>query len=370
MAENFLLKNIVNDKMVDAVAYRVGNSYAAFDREGFVGAVMAELEPLSLTERAWLVTDKLGEFLPDDYPKALKILMDSTQVEIDMAELGKYSEFFYMPYGNFVSKFGLDHFDISMEALNLITRRFTSEFPIRAFIQKYPERTMAMLHQWALDENHHVRRLVSEGTRPRLPWAPRLREFQKDPTPVLELLELLKEDPELYVRRSVANNLNDIAKDNPDLVVDVLKKWARIENDGTQWIIKHAARSLVKAGHPEALSLLGYNPNVKIRVTEFRVDAEIPMDGIVHFTFEIESEESKPVDLMIDYVLHFMKANGKLAPKVFKLAKKSLKPGEKQSLKGKQSFKPISTRKYYPGMHAVELQINGKFFGRKEFEVI
>jgi hypothetical protein len=192
----------------------------------------------------------------------------------------------------------------------------------------------------------------------------RLHMFVKDPKPVLKLLELLKEDESLYVRRSVANNLNDIAKDHPDLVVGVLKKWKKIDNKGTQWLIKHAARTLLKQGHTGALALLGYH-SPQVEWGNFVVDKNISFYG--NFCFQFDFVSSVDQDLMIDYILYFMKANGKLAPKVFKLSKKKVFAGEQIVFKKKHSFRKISTRVYYPGKHALEIMINGKKFDRKEF---
>ena len=227
-----------------------------------------------------------------------------------------------------------------------------------------------MLHEWAKDPNIHVRRLVSEGTRPKLPWAPQLPEFRKDPGPVLELLEKLKQDPQLYVRRSVANNLNDIAKDHPDVVVKVLNEWKDIGDEGVQWILGHASRTLVKAGNLEALALLGYppNPEVEVRGLVLRPDT-IQIGEELAFDFEVLSMGDQAQRLMIDYTVHFMKANGKQAPKVFKLSKKEIRPGEVLTFSKVHSFKKISTRKYYAGDHRLELKINGKAYGECSFRL-
>ncbi|MEM7038487.1 MAG: DNA alkylation repair protein, partial [Bacteroidota bacterium] len=229
---------------------------------------------------------------------------------------------------------------------------------------------LKQLREWTNDPNPHVRRLVSEGTRTRLPWAARLPDFQREPQPVFDLLELLKEDPVLYVRRSVANNLNDIAKDHPEKVVDLLTAWSSIDNEGTQWIIRHASRTLVKAGNTRALALLGYPPNPRVAITDFDVSPKVVALGeTAVFKFTIKNDASGPTNLMIDYIVHFMKKNGKTAPKVFKLAKREFFSGEEATFEKKQSFRPLSTRKYYAGTHAIELQINGTVIGRTEFDV-
>jgi 3-methyladenine DNA glycosylase AlkC len=276
-----------------------------------------------------------------------------------------------MPQNDFVAAYGLGHLDLSLQALYELTKRFTAEGAIRAFLQAYPQQTLARLAEWAEDPNCHVRRLVSEGTRPRLPLAPRLREFVKNPRPILALLERLKADPALMVRRSVANNLNDIAKDHPDLVVETLARWSKDTSPETQWLIGHAARTLLKQGHTGALELLGYPAATGISVVSLQLNqARVCMGEDLLFTVDIRSTADAPQSLMIDYVVHHLKANGKLAPKVFKLAKKQLSPGERLSLSKRHAFRPLSTRVYYPGRHALELQINGQRWGWQEFELV
>jgi 3-methyladenine DNA glycosylase AlkC len=303
-------------------------------------------------ERNNLIRDLLQEYLPKDFPQAVQILISSLGSEILHCELTGFDAFVVMSQCDFVAKYGLDHFELSMQALYEMTKRFTAEGAIRAFIQKYPDQTLKRLAEWAEDENCHVRRLVSEGMRPRLPLAPRLPQFIKDPRPVLHLLDKLKADPELMVRRSVANNLNDIVKDNPELVMKTLKEWQKMKNKGTQWIIGHASRTLVKQGYEDALALLGYPSDLAVRVQRLQLHKTIiQMGEDLIFEFEVQSKGDTSQNLMIDYVIHHMKANGKLAPKVFKLAKKKLKSRETLQLFKKHSFQQISTRKYYSGNH-------------------
>jgi 3-methyladenine DNA glycosylase AlkC len=312
----------------------------------------------------------LWEYLPKDFPQAVQILVNSLGPEIPHCEITGFDAFIVMSQNDFVAKYGLDDFDLSMQALYEMTKRFTAEGAIRAFIQKYPDQTLKRLAEWAGDENCHVRRLVSEGTRPRLPLAPRLPQFIKDPRPVLRLLEKLKADPEQMVRRSVANNLNDIAKDNPEVVVETLKRWQKTKNKGTQWIVAHASRTLVKQGHEDALTLLGYSPTPAIRVQGLRLNkTTIRMGEDLTFEFEVHSKSDGPQNLMIDYVIQHRKANGKLAPKVFKLVKKKLNRGETLWLSKKHPFRQISTRKYYSGKHILEIQINGKIYAQAKFDL-
>src|SRR5688572_30733780 len=214
--------------------------HPGFPSEAFLRDVLAGYGPLSLTARGQHVAKALRRHLPADYPRALQVLLASASQPHDHRASGGMAAFLYMPHLFFVAQHGLDHFEDSMRAQHALTQRFTAEYSIRAFLEKHPEATLARLREWTRDPSAHVRRLVSEGTRPRLPWAPRLRAFQKDPRPVLELLELLRDDPEPYVRRSVANHLNDIAKDHPALAVEVCRRWSAGDPpESRRWIVGH-----------------------------------------------------------------------------------------------------------------------------------
>lgn len=373
MDEGFLFKEVYNKHLIENMAANMQNSWSEFNISSFVNSIVPNLDPLSLSERSQLICAELHNHLPKHYPSALKILLNSFHPEMATANLQGFEGFYYMPIANYVSQYGLEKedFHLSMKALEEITKIFTSEFAIRPFIRKYPKESFQYLHQWTNDESVHVRRLVSEGTRPKLPWASPLKEFQKNPSPVLELLEKLKEDDELYVRRSVANSLNDIAKDHPNLVIETLTRWNKINNKDTQWIIGHASRTLLKQGHPKALELLGYPQNIQIEVNNLRVNhPTCKLGNEIEFSFEVQSLSADKQNLMIDFVVHYMKANGKTAPKVFKLSKKSIPANGCLSFNKKISFKPITTRKHYLGQHKIEIQINGRKYGKIEFELI
>ena len=368
MEQNFQVRDVFNEHVVNQLAANLARVWAEFDANGFRHSINARLKSLTFSERAALIRDSLWEYLPKDYPRALEILLKALPPELPDCEFTGYDGFIVLPQNEFVAKYGLEHYNLSMQALYEMTKRFSAEGAIRAFLLKYPEKTLAILSKWAQDENCHVRRLVSEGTRPRLPWAIQLKPFIEDPHPVLQLLEKLKTDPERMVHRSVANNLNDIAKDNPDEVVKTLRRWSRIEDDGTEWLIRHAARTLVKQGNKEILAVLGYDSNAGITVSNIQLDnPAVKMGGDLSFSFEIRSKAKESQNLVIDYVIHHVKANGALAPKVFKLTTKRLKAGETLRISKKHSFRPISTRKYYSGKHTVEIQINGVKYGKAEF---
>ncbi len=373
MEEGFLFKNVFNPELVARMGNRIKVVLPLFDEESFCKSIVPKLEPLSLSERSSLICESLQKHLPKEYKKAIKILLSTFDQVKETSEITGFEGFYFMPIAKYVSVYGLEKedFDVSMNALIEITKRFTSEDAIRPFIRKYPKQTFKNLYKWSADENVHVRRLVSEGTRPRLPWSSVLREFIDNPKPVLNILEELKQDPELYVRRSVANNLNDIAKDHPQLVVKTLKRWKTINDKGTQWIISHASRTLLKQGLSEVLELLGYPITLKISVDNLVLShAECRMGDEIEFSFELVSKATEEQNLMIDFVVHYMKANGKVSPKVFKLSKKKLPAEGKLSFKKKLSFKAISTRKYYEGLHEIEIQVNGKRYGKVNFELI
>lgn len=370
MEQNFQVRDVFNEKVVNQLAVNLSGVWRRFDKREFSYAINSRLKPLSFSERAALIRDMLWEYLPKDFPHALEIILKALPPELPNCEVTGYEGFIIMPQNDFVGKYGLDHYDRSMQALYQMTKRFTAEGAIRPFILKYPQQTLSLLSDWAEDENCHVRRLVSEGTRPRLPWTMQLKPFIKNPRPVLRLLKKLKTDPELMVRRSVANNLNDIAKDHPDLVVKTLGKWQKITNDGTQWIIRHAARTLVKQGNMDVLTVLGYSPKIDIKVSKIQLDKPvIKIGGELNFSFEITSMSRQSQDLVIDYVIHYVKASGKLAPKVFKLTQRALKPGETIQVAKKHSFRLITTRKYYAGKHELEIQVNGVRYGKVGFDL-
>ncbi len=278
--------------------------------------------------------------------------------------------FLYLPHVFYVAQYGLDHFEASMHAQYELTQRFSAEFSIRSFLERYPEETLARLEVWARDPSPHVRRLVSEGTRPRLPWAPRLRRFQEDPRPVLHLLELLKDDPELYVRRSVANNLNDIGKDHPDVLVETARRRLEDASEERQWLVRHALRSAVKRAEPGALDVLGYGSDAAVKIGNVRLTPKRPVTGgSVNVAFEITNAASRHQRVLVDLRVHFVKANGSASPKVFKLSTLDLAPGETAALKKTITLENLTTRKHYPGTHRVEVVINGRTHPLARFEL-
>ena len=357
--ENTPLKDMFNHKTVQALSQAVKTEYPDFQEKKFIKKIFDEnWDGFALKQRVRHITLALGELLPDDYPQTLDILKRSLPRLKDQG-------FEKMVFPDYVEVFGLDDWDNSIKALEIFTQYVSGEFAIRPFIDRYPKETLDIMLEWAHHPHPGVRRLASEGCRPRLPWGMRLSQLMKDPTPITPILEILKDDEREEIRRSVANNLNDISKDNPEFVIRILKKWRSPKDDERNQLIKHALRTLVKNGHPQALELLGFSSNPEIEVHNIKVEPEqINFGEDVLFSFEILSTSDHEQHLIVDYLVHFLKANGKHTPKVFKLSNKTLKPGERIKITRKHGIKPITTRKYYPGVQFFQPQINGHVFGK------
>jgi 3-methyladenine DNA glycosylase AlkC len=354
------LKDQFGESVPRAIAQMIRAVHADFPQADFLGDVAQGYGPMSLTGRGLHIAAALRKHLPADYPRAVAILLESAAQPHGHRASGGMASFLYMPHLFFISQHGLEHFEDSMRAQHALTQLFTAEYSIRAFLERHPERTLAMLREWTRDPSPHVRRLVSEGTRPRLPWAPRLRAFQKDPRPVLELLELLRDDPELYVRRSVANNLNDIGKDHPALLSAVAKRWLRGATPERQWVIKHALRSAVKRADAGALTALGFGAKAEVSVRGVKIAPARPrIGGSVTISFDLLNTSSRRQRIMADLVVHFVKARGTGA-KTFKLKAVDLPARGRVTLSKKIGLKQLTTRKHYPGVHRAEALLNGR----------
>ena len=360
--ENYPLKDMFNHETVQGLAQAVKAEFPDFQEKKFIKMVFDDnWDGLALKQRVRQITLALGELLPDEYPRTLDILKRSLPHLEDQG-------FEKMVFPDYVEVYGLDDWDNSIKALEVFTQFVSGEFAIRPFIDRYPNETLGIMREWAYHSHPGVRRLASEGCRPRLPWGVRISQLVEDPTPVLPILEILKDDEREEIRRSVANNLNDISKDNPEIVLKILKKWWNPKSEERTKLINHALRTLVKNGHPLALELLGFSSNPEIEVHNIKVEPEqIDFGENVLFSFEILSTGDQEQHLIVDYLVHFLKANGKHIPKVFKLSKKILKPGERIKITRNHGFKPITTRKYYPGVQFIQPQINGHVFGKVRF---
>lgn len=370
MAEQ--LKHFFSSALVRRLAGEIERVHPAFPSRAFIKEATTGLERLELLDRGKFIARALARHLPPAYPEAIDVVLRSLGREHATDELVGVGmgPFFYYPHTIFVAERGLDHFELSMKAQYELTKRFSAEGSIRPFIAKCPERTLATLHKWARDPNPHVRRLVSEGTRLRLPWAMRVPWLDAHPDRVLELLELLKDDPATLVRRSVANNLNDLGKVHPTLLVQTCEAWLQNASAERKALVEHALRSAVKRGEPKALRLLGYGkkPAVAIETVRF-APKRVPIGGRVAMKFALRSKSRVTQDLLVDLAVHFVKAGGKPSKKVFKLKRVSLPPRGHVELTTNVSLAVHTTRKPNPGKHVVDVLVNGVAFHAGSFEV-
>lgn len=348
MAE--LLKEIYNQAFFDKLTGKLMAEYPDFPERTFLELVyVSDWESLALKQRMRRISESLRATLPADYQEALDILK---RAAVDCRGLP------YMLYPDFVEVYGLEDPEASIEALSLFTRYSSSEFAVRPFIVRYPSLMLAQLKVWAADPDEHVRRLASEGSRPRLPWAMALSEFKRDPRPVLELLELLKEDESEYVRRSVANNLNDIAKDHPSLVLDTARSWYG-RHPRTDWIVRHGCRGLLKRCDPEALRFFGFVPAEAFEVRGLTVAPDpVKIGGSASMSCTLVNHGEEPARLRIEYGIDFVKANGRSSRKLFKLSEKTYASGA-YAVTFTHSFVQLTTRKHYPVEHRLAVIING-----------
>ncbi len=362
------LKNAFNERVIKHLAGEIKKNYKAFKADEFFNETIGKFPALGFLERSKHIMDMLYKYLPAEFTKAAEILIKSLGPELGDDEMGTFDSFVVMSQCDFISTYGKAHFDISIKALYEMTKRFSAEGDLRTFLEVDYDKSMKMLHEWCNDSNPHVRRLVSEGTRPRLPLAGRIKRFQKDPKPVIELLDKLKDDSSLYVRRSVANNINDIAKDNPEKAIETLKRWYSSKSKNVHWVVRHASRSLLKSGNEDVLSFLGYPSNSAITVTPVTIDkSNYSVGDKVLISFSISSNEKTKVKLMVDYVINYVKANSKGADKVFKMRDIVISPNQKINIEKAHWLRNTSGRRHFPGKHSVSLQINGTRYPETSF---
>lgn len=370
----FSLKDhLFNEDRVQYLAELFRTADDRFDAARFARDTMKQLSQLELKARIVHIAAKLECYLATDYKIATRQICDALPPPLDPTRSDDdFGDFIFAPLGEFVVRNGLakKHLRISLKTLKELTKRFSMEDAIRAFINSYPDETLAELKKWTGDKNYHVRRLVSEGTRPMLPWSKRL---SIDCTTPLPLLDELHADATRYVTRSVSNHLNDIAKTSPTLVLERLQRWRQ---DGRQdpvelnWMSRHALRTLVKQGDSEALQFLGFHPKPRIKVSQFNLEStRIQPGDAVEFSFVLTALRAE--SLMIDYIIDFVKANGTTAPKVHKIKQLNMQKGQSATVKKRHPLRAgATTFTLYPGTHHVTLQINGKAFDTRSFELL
>lgn len=359
-----LLKDFFSRALVVELADSFAEVHPTFPKAPFVRDATRGLDELELMDRARHIMEAMRAHLPARYSDALRIVLRSLGPET--------STFRYWPHTMFVAAYGTgkEDFARSMDAQRILTERWSCEFSIRPFLEKYPDETLAVLREWARDPNVHVRRLVSEGTRPLLPWAPRVRWLQREPKKLLPFLETLKDDDELYVRRSVANHLNDVAKAHPDLVCEVAERWLSGKpSKERRALVRHALRTLVKRGHPRALAILGFGGKPRVDVRGRIIPARVAIGGKIRIEVIVRSTSAKTQSLAVDLVVHFVKSRGTVGAKVFKLGEIELAPRGTETLGKSVSIAVHTTRKPYPGRHRVEALVNGERFDIGAFTV-
>ncbi len=362
-------KNAFNAGSISALAERIVQVHPAFDVDAFRGAAGRGIDQLELKARVDQIAHAVRAHLPEHVPTALDILVATLGDPFD-PEVPNSGSFQVWPLTRFVAHHGTDHPTESLAALHAMTQRFTGEFALRPLLRLHPELTLRTLHEWTSDPAEHVRRLVSEGTRTRLPWGERLEAFIADPSPVLPLLEALRSDPAEYVRRSVANNLNDLSKDHVELVLQTTRRWSQETADpNRKRLVRHALRTLIKEGHPEAMEVIGFSADVPIEVADWGASERVALGESLEISVSLHNPSREDAPVLLDLQVHLVRANGSRTAKVFKWTTRTLKPGARVHLKKKLPLRPVTTRRYYPGTHRVELQINGVVHAGSEFEL-
>ncbi|UVM48035.1 DNA alkylation repair protein [Pseudomonas sp. B21-015] len=356
------LKEIFNAERLAHIATEMTAVYPEFDAKAFLKLAKTGLTELSVMQRMARVSECLHAVLPLGYEESLDVLR-ALAPRLNSAFVSMF-----LPH--YVATYGAHTFDLSMNALKYFTAFGSSEFAIRHFLRSDIERSLALMHDWSLDENEHVRRLASEGSRPRLPWSFRLEPVQADPTLAAAILDNLKADDSLYVRKSVANHLNDITKDHPEWVLALIEGWS-LENKHTAWIARHALRSLIKQGNKRALAIIGAGGTPEVEIIDVKVEpAVIRLGEKITLSFRVKSTVPDSQRLVIDYAIDYVKANGSTSAKVFKLKALTLSDNASEAISRSQHIKELTTRRHYAGQHAVHILVNGERLASTHFRII
>ncbi len=366
MAE--LFKNIYNQKFFDNFIVVILQIKPDFNKKSFYDSIYDNVwENRELKQRMRHISIVLKNHLFENYDKnVVFILKLISQLEKNKIK-EKSIEFMFLP--DFIELYGLEDYNTSVKAFERITEFTSCEFAVRPFIIKYQVKMIKQMFLWSKHKHQMVRRLATEGCRPRLPWAMAIPSLKDNPIPIIPILEQLKNDKSEIVRRSVANNLNDISKDNPSTVIKLIKGWQGKTKE-TDWLIKHACRTMLKQGDFEVLKLFGFGTVDKIKINNFKIiTPKVKIGTFLEFTFEIENTDNLSVKLRLEYGLYYQKANGTLSIKVFKISEKEYPKTSITKISRKQSFKIITTRKYHIGLHQVSIIINGKEFDKNDFEL-
>lgn len=365
-----LMKESLNSQAVTCIADAFLAVQPNFDYNGFVQTGLTGLGDLELKQRVQYIIDVLHQYLPADFTHTAVLFSALADQHANADVSYPLNGFTAWPVIDYISVHGLQHPQLALDLLKRLTHLFSAEFAIRPFILLYPELTYSQFHLWLTHNSEHVRRLVSEGSRPRLPWGMQLKPVIVNPDLNIVLLNKLKQDPSLYVRRSVANHLNDIGKDHPLKLIELCQNWYPQADDKLLWIIRHATRSLVKAGHPGVFPLLGYTDSVQLSPVRLVLQsAQLTLGQKLVFSVIFSSLSEQPQKMVVDFAIHFVKANGQRKAKVFKLANIQLAAKDQCQLHKKHGLKAITTRRHYAGTHQLEILINGQSVAMQSFEL-
>lgn len=369
------LKDYFTDEVIRGIGSQLAAHAERFDVDTFVAATVTPADgppfsELEFTDRSRRIADSIESTASLDPVALLELLVRALPPELDGTEGVLNDGFALWPFGEVIARHGATHPEAGLHACYELTKRFTSEFAIRPILAAHP-RALETLSDWVTDDNEHVRRLVSEGTRPRLPWAQRLALPLDD---ILPLLETLNADPSPYVRKSVANHLNDLAKGHPERIISLLADWhsstdADEEGEATRWIVRHALRNHLKDGTPAALEIFGYAPP-KLDVDGLTIEpGHVAIGESVDVHFTLHSKGSTNQLLMVDLVMGYVKANGSTSPKVFKFREFTLEAGATEACSKRFDMIVRSTRKLYPGVHTLTVRVNGQDLASTSFDL-
>jgi 3-methyladenine DNA glycosylase AlkC len=372
------LKNMFNKKAVTKISTEIKRCYPKFEDKKFKKDILLKLDSLELKERVELIADKLHQYLPKSYKQATKVIIKSLVKErlIDDIVCNDVSEtgilgFNTWPLTTFIEKYGIEDYETSLNAMMELTKRFSAEFAIRPYIEKYDQQVFNDFKKWIKHPNKHVRRWLSEGTRPLLPWGIKVENIHQNISRNIPFLKALFLDKEEYVRRSVANHLNDISKLDSKLMLKTCKEFLVIDQSSeTKWVVKHATRGLLKKGNKEALVLNGYVKMPKTEINTFKVLPKTIKEGDrLNLSFKFKSISQKTQKLLLEYIIYYPKKNGKLSPKPFRLKDFKMKKNEILDITKDIHFKKVSTRVHYPGVHKIEIQVNGEIMASSNFSL-
>ena len=377
MAEPF--KNMFNEQFLERFSSRLKLVIPDFDQKTFISRVIDdEWENRELLQRCRHISTVLKDFLPPDYKSAIVKILELLDHEkeahdysaVDDSKFGLALEYGWI-LSDFIQVNGTQDIKTSIKAIETLTQFTSCEFAVRPLIKEYPDEMMKQMLLWSKHKHWAVRRLSSEGCRPRLPWAMALPDLKENPAPIIPILENLKNDEAKFVRLSVANNLNDIAKDNPGTVIDLAKIWLG-ETENTDWVIKHGCRTLLKQGNAEAMELFGFGAGSEnIIIEDFKISSpKVEVGESLEFSFKLLNNNTKKTKIRLEYGVYYQKANGSLSKKVHKISEKEYAENSSTPITKKHSFQVVTTRVLHPGLHQVSVIINGNESEKLDFELI